>query len=161
MAFSVVMPALEMAQETGKLIAWRKKEGDRVTKGEPLLEIETDKVVVEVEAMGDGILAGVTAHEGAVVPVGQIIAWIVLPGERLPVQTEPSTPSARATRATSEPEGLRIDAAGSSQGLASASPRISPKARRVAKELGVDIGRVRGSGPDGTITTEDVQAYLQ
>ena len=65
MAFSVVMPALEMAQETGKLIAWRKKEGDRVTKGEPLLEIETDKAVVEVEAPADGILAGIKAAKGA------------------------------------------------------------------------------------------------
>ena len=73
MAFSVVMPALEMAQETGKLIAWRKKEGDRVTKGEPLLEIETDKAVMEVEAPADGILAGVTAQAGADIPVGQTI----------------------------------------------------------------------------------------
>jgi pyruvate dehydrogenase E2 component (dihydrolipoamide acetyltransferase) len=60
MAISVVMPALEMAQETGKLLAWRKKEGDQVIKGEPLLEIETDKVVLEVQAPGDGILAAVT-----------------------------------------------------------------------------------------------------
>ena len=59
MAFSVVMPALEMAQETGKLIAWRKKDGDRVTKGEPLLEIETDKAVMEVEATADGILPAI------------------------------------------------------------------------------------------------------
>jgi len=63
MAISVVMPALEMAQETGKLLAWRKKEGEAVKKGEPLLEIETDKAVVEIEAPGDGILAGITAHE--------------------------------------------------------------------------------------------------
>ena len=63
MAISVVMPALEMAQENGKLLAWRKKEGDSVTKGEPLLEIETDKAVVEVEAPGDGILAGITADD--------------------------------------------------------------------------------------------------
>src|SRR5256885_12962690 len=65
MAFSVVMPALEMAQETGKLIAWRKQEGDRVTKGEPLLEIETDKAVLELEAPADGILAGIKASAGA------------------------------------------------------------------------------------------------
>jgi pyruvate dehydrogenase E2 component (dihydrolipoamide acetyltransferase) len=159
MAISVVMPALEMAQETGKLIAWRKREGESVSKGEILLEIETDKAVVEVEAMGDGVLAGVTAHEGAVIPVGQVIAWIVLPGEQPPVQSQPSAPSARATRTASEPEGSRIAAAASSPGPASASPGISPKARRVAKELGVDISRVRGSGPDGTITTEDVQAF--
>ena len=78
------MPALEMAQETGKLIAWRKKEGDRVTKGEPLLEIETDKAVVEVEAPADGILAGIKASAGDDIPVGQTIAWIVAPGEAVP-----------------------------------------------------------------------------
>src|SRR5947209_6843740 len=96
MAFSVVMPALEMAQETGKLIAWRKQEGDRVTKGEPLLEIETDKAVVEVEAPADGILAGVKALAGADIPVGQIIAWIVAPGEAPPAETQSAAPTARA-----------------------------------------------------------------
>src|SRR5205807_8714711 len=84
MAISVVMPALEMAQENGKLLAWRKKEGERVIKGEPLLEIETDKAVVEVEAPGDGILAGITADVGAVIPVGQTIAWLVAPGDKRP-----------------------------------------------------------------------------
>ena len=84
MAFSVVMPALEMAQETGKLVAWRKAEGDRVIKGEPLLEIETDKAVLEVESPADGILAGVSEQAGAVVPVGKTIAWIVRPGEAPP-----------------------------------------------------------------------------
>ncbi|MEY2395284.1 MAG: hypothetical protein QOF94_1629, partial [Acidobacteriaceae bacterium] len=88
MAFSVVMPALEMAQETGKLIAWRKKEGDRVTKGEPLLEIETDKAVMEVEAPADGVLAGITGSVGSDIPVGQTIAWIVAPGEKPPAEAE-------------------------------------------------------------------------
>src|SRR5271154_7088939 len=98
MAFSVVMPALEMAQETGKLIAWRKKEGDSVSKGEPLLEIETDKAVMEVEAPADGILAGISAQTGADIPVGQTIAWIVAPGEKPPAASESATaaPSARA-----------------------------------------------------------------
>jgi pyruvate/2-oxoglutarate dehydrogenase complex dihydrolipoamide acyltransferase (E2) component len=82
MAISVVMPALEMAQETGKLLAWRKKEGEAVKKGEPLLEIETDKAVVEIEAPGDGFLAGITAHEGAVIPVGETIGWLVAAGEK-------------------------------------------------------------------------------
>src|SRR5579862_1654911 len=95
MAFSVVMPALEMAQETGKLLAWRKKEGDRVVKGEPLLEIETDKAVVEVEAPADGILAGIKAAEGADIPVGQTIAWIVEPGEAPPSEGSPAAPVAR------------------------------------------------------------------
>ena len=90
MATSVVMPALEMAQETGKLLAWRKKEGERVKKGEALLEIETDKAVVEIEAPGDGILASITAHEGAVIPVGQTIAWLVQPGEAPPAEGTPA-----------------------------------------------------------------------
>ena len=92
MAISVVMPALEMAQENGKLLAWRKKEGERVSKGEPLLEIETDKAVVEVEAPGDGVLAGVTADVGAVIPVGETIAWLVAPGtDRGEAGATPST----------------------------------------------------------------------
>ena len=78
------MPALELTQETGKLIAWRKKEGEEVAKGEPLLEVETDKAAVEIEAPADGILAGVKAGEGDVIPVGQTIAWIVKPGEEPP-----------------------------------------------------------------------------
>ena len=64
------MPALEMAQETGKIISWLKKEGDAITKGEPILEVETDKAVVEIEAMADGVLAGIKSQEGDVVPVG-------------------------------------------------------------------------------------------
>src|SRR6266404_4545680 len=101
MAFSVVMPALEMAQETGKLIAWRKKEGDRVSKGEPLLEIETDKAVMEVEAPADGILAGITGVAGSDIPVGQTIAWIVEPGEKPPAENESATaPAARGKTET-------------------------------------------------------------
>ena len=75
------MPALEMAQETGKLVSWKKKEGEQVKKGEMLLEVETDKAVVEIEAAGDGVLGGVTAKAGDVVPVGQTIAWLLKPGE--------------------------------------------------------------------------------
>src|ERR1700739_4556069 len=89
MAISVVMPALEMAQETGKLISWLKKEGDSVAKGEPLLEVETDKAVMEVESPGDGVLAGVKVQAGTEVPVGRIIAWIVSPGETPPVEETP------------------------------------------------------------------------
>src|SRR5713226_8547448 len=99
MAVSVVMPALEMAQETGKLLAWRKKEGESVRKGEPLLEIETDKAVVEVEAPGDGILTGITADVGAVIPVGETIAWLVAPGEKPPAKVAAAGPTARATSA--------------------------------------------------------------
>ncbi len=91
MPISVVMPALEMGQETGKLVAWLKKDGDKVAKGEPLLEVETDKAVLEVEATGDGTLAGVKANEGDVIPVGQTIAWILASGEKVPSELEPQT----------------------------------------------------------------------
>jgi pyruvate dehydrogenase E2 component (dihydrolipoamide acetyltransferase) len=156
MAFSVVMPALEMAQETGKLLAWRKKEGDRVTKGEPLLEIETDKAVVEVEAPTDGILAGIKAAEGSDIPVGQIIAWIVAAGEAIPAESESAGPAARAGSHTKS-EASHVAAAEPAPPSATGA-RISPKARRLAKELGIDIATVRGSGPGGEILASDVQA---
>jgi pyruvate dehydrogenase E2 component (dihydrolipoamide acetyltransferase) len=159
MAISVVMPALEMAQETGKLLAWRKKEGEAVKKGEPLLEIETDKAVVEIEAPGDGFLAGITAHEGAVIPVGETIAWLVKAGEKAPALKAVAAPSARATSVA--PAAERAAAAASGAATAAAPTQtptqISPKARRLAKELGVEISGLRGTGPDGTITAEDVQ----
>ena len=157
MAISVVMPALEMAQENGKLLAWRKKEGERVIKGEPLLEIETDKAVVEVEAPGDGILAGITADVGAVIPVGQTIAWLVAPGEKPPAMAVTAAPAARAS---SSPERASAAAAvRATEQRVEAAPQISPKARRLAKELGVDISKIRGTGPDGTITSEDVHSF--
>ncbi len=153
------MPALEMAQETGKLIAWRKQEGDRVVKGEPLLEIETDKAVVEVEAPSDGILAGVKAAAGEDIPVGQIIAWIVAPGEAVPAESDaPSAPAARAgSHAKAEP-AQTAPVAASSPATSTATAKISPKARRLAKELGVDLVTLQGSGPGGEILASDVQA---
>jgi len=159
MAISVVMPALEMAQENGKLLAWHKKEGESVRKGEPLLEIETDKAVVEIEAPGDGVLAGVTAEVGAVVPVGETIAWLVAPGEKPPEKSARSAaPSARAT--TVAPSAASSAPAQEKPTTApAATAQISPKARRLAKELGVDISQVRGTGLDGTITAEDVQGF--
>ena len=155
MAFSVVMPALEMAQETGKLIAWRKKEGDRVTKGEPLLEIETDKAVMEVEAQADGILAGITGVVGTDIPVGRTIAWIVAPGEKPPAEDQSS--NAPAARGKTESYAAPVAPVASEPPAAQAA-RISPKARRLAKELGVDIAALRGSGPGGEILASDVQA---
>ena len=159
MAFSVVMPALEMAQETGKLLAWRKKEGDHVRKGEPLLEIETDKAVVELEAPADGILAGIKAEAGADIPVGQTIAWIVAPGESVPVGNLSTAPAARAGShaKTETPQVATAAPSGAAQATPS-NAKISPKARRLAKELGVDIATLRGSGLGGEILAADVQA---
>ena len=156
MAISIVMPALEMAQETGKLLAWRKNEGEHVTKGEPLLEIETDKAVVEVEAPGDGLLVGVTAQIGDEIPVGQTIAWLVKPGEMPPSGKETKSPS---TRATTAPDRVSSAASPAADRHAVSTPQISPKARRLAKELSVDFAQIPGTGPGGVITAEDVQAF--
>ena len=159
MPISVVMPALEMAQETGKLVSWKKKEGEQVKKGEMLLEVETDKAVVEIEAGGDGVLSGVTAKIGDVVPVGQTIAWLLKPGEALPtggaqaqsgrkMDSAPAAAAAAAAPAAPEP----VSAAGA---------KISPKARRLAREHGVDIARLKGSGPGGEILADDILKAAQ
>jgi pyruvate dehydrogenase E2 component (dihydrolipoamide acetyltransferase) len=160
MAISVVMPALELAQETGKVLVWIKKEGDKVLKGEPLLEIETDKVSFELEAQADGILAGVRSREGDVVPVGQIIAWLVAPGEQVPAESETSSRgmAEQARPMTAAPAARAAAASPAPEKPAEGGPRISPKARRMAQELGVDITRIVGTGPGGTISGEDVQA---
>ena len=157
MAISVVMPALEMAQETGKLLAWRKNEGEQVHKGEPLLEIETDKAVVEVEAPGDGLLVGVTAHVGEEIPVGRTIAWLVKPGEQPPANDGVQAQSGRASSVAAASAAVATPAR--VEPVVNA-PLISPKARRLAKELGVDFWMIRGTGPDGVITAEDVQAFV-
>ncbi|MEO8256967.1 MAG: dihydrolipoamide acetyltransferase family protein [Acidobacteriota bacterium] len=155
MALSIVMPALEMAQETGKLVSWKKNEGDHVAKGEMLLEVETDKAVVEIEAQGAGILGGVTAKVGDVVPVGQTIAWLLQPGEKPPAATAPAQTGRTMDKA---PAAAAAAPAPAAEVASSGPARISPKARRLAKELGVDVSRLRGSGPDGEIVADDVQA---
>jgi pyruvate dehydrogenase E2 component (dihydrolipoamide acetyltransferase) len=170
MAISVVMPALEMAQETGKLISWLKKEGDSIIKGEPLLEIETDKAVMEIESPADGILAGVKVQAGADVPVGQTIAWIVAAGEAPPTEEVASTSGRKNTVAPSTPaaassltSSMAPDLSTVSKSLSQPAPqspnqsaRLSPKARRLANERGVDLAIVRGSGPGGEILASDI-----
>jgi pyruvate dehydrogenase E2 component (dihydrolipoamide acetyltransferase) len=155
MAVSVVMPALEMAQETGKVISWRKREGQQVVKGEPLLEVETDKAVVEVESPGDGILSAVSAREGAVIPVGQTIAWLLAPGEAPPIATAP-TQTGRRQDSAAAGSGAASAAASTQTAPIPSEVRISPKARRLAREHAVDVARLRGSGPGGEILAEDV-----
>ncbi|MDE3109268.1 MAG: 2-oxo acid dehydrogenase subunit E2 [Acidobacteriota bacterium] len=157
MPISVVMPALEMAQDTGKLVAWRKREGESVTKGEILLEVETDKAVVEVEALADGVLAGVTAAPGDVIPVGQTIAWLLSDGESVPANDQPSRTAAAAAPAAAASSVTAAKSAPESRAGAGRI-RISPKARRIAQERGVDLSRVNGSGPDGEILVSDILA---
>jgi pyruvate dehydrogenase E2 component (dihydrolipoamide acetyltransferase) len=154
MPISVVMPALEMAQETGKLIAWLKKEGDRVSKGEPLLEIETDKAIMEIESPGEGVLGGVKAEAGAEIPVGQTIAWILRPGENVPIDQPVSQSGRHKELPSSQAAPVTTEVAAKS----AAQNKVSPKARRLARELKVDLTGVRGSGAGGEILASDIEA---
>jgi len=141
MPTNVIMPALELAQETGKVLHWLKAPGDLVRKGESIVEIETDKVTVEIEAPASGILSDVTARAGDVVPVGQTIALIVAPGEA-------ASPLARKVTEQEHSTAAAVPAAR----LAAASP----KARRLAAERGRDVSALRGSGPGGAVVAADV-----
>ena len=157
MAVSVVMPALEMAQETGKLVSWKKKSGEAVKKGEILLEVETDKAVVEIEAAADGTLGGVTVKEGDVVPVGQTIAWLLKPGEAVPAGGGVGTGTSGRKMEAAAPAAA-VAPAPVAAPASVAGARTSPKARRLAREHGVDIATLRGSGPNGEILAADVLA---
>jgi pyruvate dehydrogenase E2 component (dihydrolipoyllysine-residue acetyltransferase) len=160
MPVSVVMPALEMAQETGKLVSWRKKEGEAVAKGEILLEIETDKAVVEVEALASGVLAAVKAQPGDVIPVGQTIAWILAAGESVPADEPAGSAASGGARHSTSPNPKATQKAPESRADAK-RVRISPKARRIAQERGVNIDGVKGSGADGEILVADILAAAE
>jgi pyruvate dehydrogenase E2 component (dihydrolipoamide acetyltransferase) len=155
MPAEVIMPALGMAQETGKVLRWLKGDGDAVAKGEPLLEIETDKVTVEIEAPADGTVAAVRVPEGAEVPVGTVIALVLAEGEVAPVEdTEP--------RAVREVEAVAAAPAGPAPSPRPARRRLaSPKARRLAQERGVDLDGLTGSGPNGAVVARDLESLQQ
>src|SRR5262249_2167915 len=135
MPTNVIMPALELAQTTGKVLRWLKSPGDTVRKGEAIVEIETDKVVAEVEAPASGVLRDVTAREGDVIPVGQTIALVFAVGE---TGAAPSAPAAA-------PAAREIKA--------------SPLARKLAEQHGVDLTLVKTS--TGRIEKADVLAFVE
>ena len=143
MATDVILPALGMSQDTGKIVQWLKTEGEQVVKGEPLLEIETDKATIEVEAPADGLLAHVSAAAGDDVPVGQVIAVIVGHEE------------ARASGDKPRPNGNQADA-GAINRMPSAA---SPLASRIAAENNVDLSLVKSAGK--RIQKADVMTYLE
>jgi len=155
------MPALGMAQEKGTLVSWLKGEGESVKKGEPLMEVETDKATVEIEAPASGILADVTASPGDEVPVGQKIAAILDPAEARPTKR-------KATPATLHQNPLP-QGEGTGEGRRTAStPRhvgervaASPAARKIAKEKGIDLASLKGTGPEGSVVAEDVLRATQ
>lgn len=159
MAKQVVMPALGMAQETGTLIQWFKAAGDRVNQGEPLMEIETDKATVEVEAPASGILASIGAQPGDVVPVGRTIAWILDPGDVPPpvVVVRLGVAAVGASTAQIRPPGSAAVEEGGPIEVAARMPMASPKARRLARESGQDLTARKGSGPQGEILAQDLE----
>src|SRR2546427_12158610 len=124
MPTNVIMPALEMAQETGKVLRWIKSPGDRVIKGESIVEIETDKVTVEIEAPASGILRDVSAQAGDVVPGGKTIALIFAAGEAGAASPPPAPPPAAAASA-----GLTAPAATSPAAGAAEAPPLAREHR--------------------------------
>jgi len=184
LATNIIMPALEMAQDKGKLVRWLKPAGATVTKGEPIMEIETDKVTVEIEASASGTLGNITAREGDVIPVGQTIALILEAGES--AQSSLSGAQAKSKEAVNvspvarriaeehgvdlaiiKPSGGKIEKADvlafvnrpSSQPSPSKGEGAilaSPKAKRLAQERGVEWATLRGTGPDGAVIAKDI-----
>jgi pyruvate dehydrogenase E2 component (dihydrolipoamide acetyltransferase) len=167
MATDVILPALGIAQDTGRIMEWLKAEGDEVIQGEPLVVIETDKAVVDLEAPASGMLTQVSAVAGDEVPVAQVIAVIVSPEEAMRSRSTPP-PEFRAVPApddfTAESRQIAVHAAPAigtapSRALARNGRRAaSPKARRIATERGVNIATVAGSGPGGVVLAADVLA---
>jgi pyruvate dehydrogenase E2 component (dihydrolipoamide acetyltransferase) len=156
MATDVIMPALGVAQEKGTLLHWLKAEGQSVTKGEPLMEVETDKATVEIEAPASGILAHVTASPGDEVPVGNRIALIVAPGEKVPVK--PSEPTESCAREDTSSKAAAVEPAPARETKSPPSGVIiaSPAARRIARERGLDLSAISGTGPQGAVLAGDI-----
>ena len=149
MPTNIIMPALELAQETGKIIHWLKRPGDPVQKGEPVVEIETDKVTVELEAPASGVLRDVSAREGDVVPVGRTIAVVFAAGEAGAASVAgPVMPAANAATTGAVPAAP-----------VAAGVKASPLARKLAEQHGVDLTRVRTAS--GRIEKADVLAFVE
>ena len=183
----VIMPKMEMSQETAMLIEWLVEEGQPIEKGQPIFEVETDKVTVEVESPGSGILSDLSAKLGDVVPVTTIVAYILAEGESLPeeepaeTQTAPNvlrgaysvTPVAQRladdrgidlNRVVGTGTGGRITKGDVEKASHSAPPesgkvRATPAARRVAREAGIELSEVVGSGPRGRVQVGDVTMW--
>ncbi|HHV68315.1 MAG TPA: alpha/beta fold hydrolase, partial [Ochrobactrum intermedium] len=166
MAVEVILPKVDMDMETGQISRWYAKDGDTVTKGQLLFEIETDKAAMEVDAPASGIIADISAAEGAVVPVGQAVAWIYEEGEErsgkpAAVAEEPiaAAPVDRAIEtATSkqhDPKSSQDDERDSADKV-----RATPLARRLARDAGIDLTTVQGSGPKGRVQKKDVEGDI-
>jgi pyruvate dehydrogenase E2 component (dihydrolipoamide acetyltransferase) len=178
MSTAVIMPKLEMSQETATVVEWLKAEGERVEKGEPLLTVETDKVTIDIESPAAGMLAGICVGADDVVPVTEVIAHILEPGESLPTPSAAGEKASASSRRRATPVAQRIAAehdlplediegTGVSGRITKADVeaavsrvRATPAARRIARERGVTLEGVAGSGPRGRVQAADVEAAI-
>ena len=159
MATSIVMPQLGYDMREGTIVRWLKEEGEDVTRGEIIAEIETDKAVVEFSPTTGGVLRRIVAGAGDIVPVGQLIAVIGDADEALPDElTAPASPAAAAEQVPATPAPVPTPVAESPPAVPEGEVRASPIARRLAREKGVDLANLTGSGPGGRIVEADVLA---
>ncbi len=165
MAKTLMMPKMGFDMEQGKIVRWLKQEGDAVERGEKVVEIETEKVTIEVENFDDGILHTIVAQAGEEVPVGQPIAVVAQPGEdvdlaalNITVSTAPATEPAAAEAAASNGAAVEAPAQETAPAAPAGRVRASPLARRLAAEYGLDLASITGSGPLGRIERRDVEA---
>jgi pyruvate dehydrogenase E2 component (dihydrolipoamide acetyltransferase) len=157
MANQITMPQMGFDMTEGTIAAWLKQEGDPVTKGEPIAEIETDKTTIQIEAFASGVLRRIIAPAGQKVPVGQIIGVIADPGEAI----DDSLPAAPPSAPQAVPVETPLVPATVPDAAASAGRVIAtPVARRLAEQYGVDLRLLKGSGPEGRITKADVEAHV-
>src|SRR5438128_7842565 len=161
MASEVKLPRLGQGMEAGTVTRWLKSEGDMVAKGEPLFEVDTDKVTQEVESDFAGVLLKIALESGEA-PVGHTIAWIGAAGEDLPAA---DAAASAAGPAAPEPEPESFEESKPSAGASAPAEmsqnggriKASPLARRIARERGIDLSSLRGTGPEGRIVAEDVE----
>jgi pyruvate dehydrogenase E2 component (dihydrolipoamide acetyltransferase) len=150
------MEALSPTMEEGRLVKWTKHEGDPVKSGDTLAEVETDKAVMELVARADGQLLKVMVPEGTTVPVGNVVAWIGKPGEKLDGDGA-AAPASKSTPALEQRAPSAVRSASEVAPADATRVKASPLARRMAKDAGVDLKLVQGSGPGGRVIRRDVE----
>ena len=159
MATEVIMPALSPGQETGILLEWFKQEGETIEKGELLMEVETDKANVEVEAEATGILSNISVQPGDEIHVGKVIAMILSEGEPAPESIKDnSSIQADVTEDEIKLQSENPEKLESIETVSKSKIAASPKVKQYAKKEGIDLSSIKGSGPGGAILMEDVLA---
>ena len=155
----MIMPALNPGQETGILLEWLKQEGETIEKGEPLMEVETDKANVEVEAEATGILSNISVQPGDEIHVGEVIAMILSEDESAPesIKDDSSTQTAVTENEVKHHSG-NSEKMESIETVSKNKIAASPKVKQYAKKEGIDLSSLKGSGPGGAILMEDVLA---